>query len=91
MRISGTQMHMATFIFVCIEIVIFFYLLIYRLARPDNRMVYLNIILIFLLIINNVSGGLLPAENLPGSFFIQESLAYATGFITPCYFPYLCI
>ena len=25
---------------------------------------------------------------MPGSFFFQVSLAYATGFITPCYFPY---
>lgn len=88
MLIPGTQMHIATFIFVCIEIVILFYLVIYRLARPDDKKAYLNIILIFLLIIYNVTGGLLPDENLPGSFFIQTSIAYATGFITPCYFPY---
>lgn len=88
MLIPGTQMHIVTFIFVSIEIVIFFYLLIYRLARPDDKTAYLNIILIFLLIIYNITGGLLPDENMPGSFFIQEALAYATGFITPCYFPY---
>jgi signal transduction histidine kinase/DNA-binding NarL/FixJ family response regulator len=88
MLIPGTQMHIVTFIFVSIEIVIFFYLLIYRLARPDDKTAYLNIILIFLLIIYNITGGLLPDENMPGSFFIQETLAYATGFITPCYFPY---
>ena len=88
MLIPGTQMHIVTFIFVSIEIVIFFYLLIYRLARPDDKTAYLNIILIFLLIIYNITGGLLPDENMPGSFFIQEVLAYATGFITPCYFPY---
>ena len=69
-------------------IVIFFYLLIYRLARPDDKTAYLNIILIFLLIIYKITGGLLPDENMPGSFFIQEVLAYATGFITPYYFPY---
>ena len=88
MLIPGTQMHIVTFIFVSIEIVIFFYQLIYRLARPDDKTAYLNIILIFLLIIYNITGGLLPDENMPGSFFIQEALAYATGFITPCYFPY---
>ena len=37
MLIPGTQMHIATFLFVCIEIVIFFYLVIYRLARPDDK------------------------------------------------------
>lgn len=88
MLILGTQMHIVTFIFVCIELVIFFYLVIYRLARPDDKTAYLNIILIFLLILYNVTGGLLPDENLPGSYFLQASIAYATGFITPCYFPY---
>ena len=88
MLIPGTQMHIVTFIFVSIEIVIFFYLLVYRIARPDDKTAYLNIVLIFLLIIYNITGGLLPDANMPGSFFFQESLAYATGFITPCYFPY---
>ena len=71
-----------------IEIVIFFYLLIYKLARPDDKRAYLNIVIIFLLIIYNITGGLFPYLNMPGSFFIQVSLAYATGFIFPCYFPY---
>lgn len=88
MLIPGTQMHIVTFLFVSIEIVIFFYLLIYRLARPDDKTAFLNIVLIFLLITYNITGGLLPDGNMPGSFFIQVALAYATGFITPCYFPY---
>ncbi|MFT3948161.1 MAG: LuxR C-terminal-related transcriptional regulator [Agriterribacter sp.] len=41
-----------------------------------------------MLVIYNITGGLLPDANLPGSFFLQNSIAYATGFITPCYFPY---
>jgi signal transduction histidine kinase/DNA-binding NarL/FixJ family response regulator len=88
MLLHGTQMHIVTFIFVCIELVIFFYLLIYRFGRPDDRTTFLNIILIFLLIVYNVTGGLLPDPNLPGSYFIQEAIAYGTGFIVPCYFPY---
>ena len=88
MLIPGTQMHIVTFIFVSIEIVIFFYLLIYRLARRDDKKAYLNLVLIFLLIFYNITGGLLPDVNMPGSEFIQLALAYATGFITPCYFPY---
>jgi DNA-binding CsgD family transcriptional regulator len=31
---------------------------------------------------------LLPDDNLPGTYYLQTSIAYATGFITPCYFPY---
>lgn len=88
MLLPGTQMHIITFMFVSIELVIFFYLIIYKLSRPDNRSTFLNIVLIALLIIYNVSGGLLPDPNLPGSFFSQEIIAYGTGFITPCYFPY---
>ena len=88
MLIDGTQMHVVTFIFVCIEIVIFFYLAIYKLARPDDKTATLNIILIFLLLVYNITGGLLPDPNLPGSYFSQEVIAYSTGFIVPCYFPY---
>ena len=88
MLLPGTQMHIITFMFVSIELVIFFYLIIYKLSRPDDRSTFLNIVLIALLIIYNVSGGLLPDPNLPGSIFIQEIIAYGTGFITPCYFPY---
>lgn len=88
MLVFGTEMHVVTFIFVCLEAVILFYLIIYKLARPDDKATILNIILISLLITYNVTGGLLPDTKLPGSFFLQEVIAYATGFITPCYFPY---
>ena len=88
MLVFGTQMHIVTFVFVCIEIVILFYLMIYRLARPDDTPAFLDIVLIILLLIYNITGGLLPDPNLPGSYFVQESIAYGTGFITPCYFPY---
>jgi len=88
MLLPGTQMHVITFLFICIETVILLYLIIHRLARPDDKSSLLNIILILLLILYNVTGGLLPDTNLPGSYFLQTSIAYATGFITPCYFPY---
>jgi len=88
MLLPGTQMHIITFIFVSLELVIFFILVIYKFARPDDKTAFLNIVLITLLITYNVTGGLLPDPNLPGSIFIQEAIAYGTGFITPCYFPY---
>ncbi|MFT3981195.1 MAG: LuxR C-terminal-related transcriptional regulator [Ferruginibacter sp.] len=84
----GTEMYWATFSFVCLELFFLFYLILYRIARPDDKAAVLNIILLFLLIIYNVTGGLLPDPKLPGSYFIQNSIAYATGFITPCYFPF---
>ena len=88
MLVPGTQMHWATLGFVCLELFILFYLLLYRAARPDDEAALLNIFLLLLLIVYNVTGGLLPDAKLPGSFFVQNCIAYATGFITPCYFPY---
>src|SRR5574338_420360 len=88
MLVFGTEMHIVTFVFVCLETVILFYLVTYKLARPEDNTTILNITLISLLIVYNVSGGLLPDADLPGSFFLQEVVAYATGFITPCYFPF---
>ena len=88
MLLPGTQMHVITFAFICIEFIILFYVVIHRLARPYDKISYLDIFLLLLLIVYNITGGLLPDPNLPGSYFLQYSIAYATGFMTPCYFPY---
>ena len=88
MLLPGTQMHVITFAFICIEFIILFYVVIHRLARPHDKISYLDIFLLLLLIVYNITGGLLPDPNLPGSYFLQYSIAYATGFMTPCYFPY---
>jgi DNA-binding CsgD family transcriptional regulator len=88
MLLPTTQMHVITFAFICIEFIILFYLFIHRLARPYDKISYLDIFLLVLLIVYNITGGLLPDPKLPGSYFLQNSIAYATGFMTPCYFPY---
>lgn len=88
MLIPGTQMHLITFLFICIELIILFSFFILHFARPHDRISYLDIFLLILLIVYNISGGLFPDENLPGSYFWQNSFAYATGFMAPCYFPY---
>ena len=88
MLLPGTQMHVITFAFICIEFIILFYVVIHRLARPHDKISYLDIFLLLLLIVYNITGGLLPDPKLPGSYFLQNSIAYATGFMTPCYFPY---
>lgn len=88
MLVPGTQMHFVTLGFICLELAVLFYLLFHRLARPDDKISFLDVFLICLLIIYNVTGGLLPDPALPGSYFVQNCIAYATGFMTPCYFPY---
>jgi DNA-binding CsgD family transcriptional regulator len=88
MLVYGTQMHIVTFTFICIELLILIYLSAYRIARPGDTTNLLDIVLLLLLITYNITGGLFPDSHLPGSFILQESIAYGTGFITPCYFPY---
>ena len=46
MLVFGTEMHIVTFVFVCLETVILFYLVTYKLARPEDSTTILNIILI---------------------------------------------
>lgn len=81
-------MHVITLFFVCIELLLLTGLLMYRLARPDYSSTMRNLILVFLLLVYNIAGGLLPDENLPMSVTMQNCIAYGTGFITPSYFPY---
>lgn len=88
MLIPGTEMHLATFCFICVELVILSCLCIYRLARKEDKRIRLDIFLCIFLLLYNITGGLLPDPKLPGGFFVQEAIAYATGFLTPCYFPY---
>lgn len=88
MLFPGTEMHVVTFGFICLEVILLVYLCILKIARPENNRIKLDIFLLSLLITYNLTGGLLPDPRLPGSFFVQETLAYGTGFITPCYFPY---
>lgn len=88
MSVFGTQMHVVTFSLVNLEIIFLFYLWVFKLSRPDDRSTMLDIFLLLSLISYNIIGGLLPDPKLPGSFFLQSIIAYAIGFITPCYFPY---
>lgn len=81
-------MHLITFIFVCVELLLLSYLITHWFVRPDDKISFLDVFLLILLIIYNITGGLLPDPALPGSYFLQNSIAYATGFMTPCYFPY---
>lgn len=88
MLFPGTEMHMVTFFFICMEVVIMLYLCIYRYSRPYDPTTRLDIFLIAFLIIYNVTGGLLPDPKLPGSFFVQNAVAYGTGFLAPSFFPF---
>ena len=88
MKVFGTEMLLITFIFVVLEIAMFFYQFIYYLSRPQDKPRLYYLILLFLLIVYNISGGLFPDPEIKLSIVAQNSLAYGSGFLMASYFPY---
>jgi signal transduction histidine kinase/DNA-binding NarL/FixJ family response regulator len=88
MRIPGTEMHVVTFVFSALEIVMFFYQLIFFISRPTDKSRLRYLILLFLLIVYNIVGGLLPDQNIDISVQLQNCISYSTGFLMAAYFPY---
>lgn len=88
MNVFGTEMHVVTFVFVLLEIVMFFYQLLYYLFRPQEKSRMWYLILLFLLIVYNITGGLFPDKNLDIPIVTQNIIAYGSGFLMASYFPY---
>jgi DNA-binding CsgD family transcriptional regulator len=88
MNVFGTEMHVVTFVFVLLEIVMFFYQLLYYLFRPKEKSRMWYLILLFLLIVYNITGGLFPDKNLGIPIVTQNIIAYGSGFLMASYFPY---
>lgn len=88
MKVFGTEMLLITFIFVVLEIAMFFYQFIYYLSRPQDKSRLYYLILLTLLIIYNITGGLFPDPEINLSIVAQNSLAYGSGFLMASYFPY---
>lgn len=88
MKVFGTEMLLITFIFVVLEIAMFFYQFIYFLSRPQDKSRLYYLILLFLLIVYNITGGLFPDPEINLSIVAQNSLAYGSGFLMASYFPY---
>jgi DNA-binding CsgD family transcriptional regulator len=88
MLVFGTEMHIMTFIFVMLEVPMLFYQVIYYLFRPqdENRLWYL--ILLFLLILYNITGGLFPDPEIDIPIITQNIIAYGCGFLMASYFPF---
>ena len=88
MKVFGTEMLLITLIFAVLEIVMFFYQFIYYLSRPQEKQRLYYLILLFLLIVYNITGGLFPDPNISFSIVAQNSIAYGSGFLMASYFPY---
>lgn len=85
MLVFGTEMHVVTFVFLLLEIAMFFYQLIYFLSRPQEENRFWYLILLLLLIFYNITGGLFPDNNISISIITQNILAYGSGFIMASY------
>jgi len=81
MLVFGTEMHLVTFIFLLLEVLMFFYQFIHYLQRPQDRGRMLYLVLLFLLITYNITGGLFPHPNIPISIITQNIIAYGSGFL----------
>jgi DNA-binding CsgD family transcriptional regulator len=89
MLVFGTQVHIVTFIFILLEAIMLVFQAAFYFLRPQelNRRLYL--LLIFLMLFYNITGGLFPDPSIttiPVS--IQEMIAYGSGFLMASYFPY---
>ncbi|MRX46961.1 helix-turn-helix transcriptional regulator [Pedobacter puniceum] len=88
MRAFGTEMHMVTFVFIVLETIMFLHQLQYYLYRPQDKQRSWFLILLFLLIVYNITGGFFPDPNIPIPIVLQNILAYAGGFAVASYVPY---
>jgi|GEM_PF-193250 len=88
MLVFGSQMHVVTFVFTFLEILLFFHQLIHYLSRPDDKRRYWYLILLSLLIFYNITGGLFPDESIDIPTATQNIIAYGSGFLIASYFPY---
>jgi DNA-binding CsgD family transcriptional regulator len=81
-------MHIVTFAFVIIETVMFVSQLQHYLSRPQDKQRGWFLMLLFLLIFYNVTGGLFPDANIGIPIVLQNILAYGGGFAVASYVPY---
>ncbi|MBB6271872.1 DNA-binding CsgD family transcriptional regulator [Pedobacter cryoconitis] len=81
-------MHLVTFVFVILELMIMTFQLFYYYSRPEDTQRLWFLILLGLLVFYNITGGLFPDEHLGFSVVLQNILAYGSGFLMASYFPW---
>jgi DNA-binding CsgD family transcriptional regulator len=88
MLVLGTQVHIVTFIFIVLEFGMFCVQgFLYLMNTQEKRRGWYSMLL-FLLLLYNVTGGLFPDPKIGIPISIQEMVAYGTGFLMASYFPY---
>lgn len=80
--------HRANLISLFIEILLLFYLILYRLGRDKAKVVSLDIQLLLLLVVYNLCSGISFPRPQQGADYTSAAICSAIEFITPCFFPY---
>nr|WP_298935502.1 LuxR C-terminal-related transcriptional regulator [uncultured Dyadobacter sp.] len=89
MLIGDTDLHIVTFLFIILEIVMLIIQGIFYLQKPEEKSRKYYIILLALLIVKNIAMGLFPDPKITFIPMIaQYILTYGAGFIMASYFPY---
>lgn len=88
MLVFGTEMHIVTFVFCCLETIMFFFQIVFYLIRPEDKYRFWYLTLLTLLLFYNITSGLLPDSKIPIPVYIQNIIAYGSGFCTAAFFPY---
>lgn len=88
MLVFGTEMHVVTFVFITLELLMLFCQLLLHYLRPKDKHRKWYLILLILLLFYNVTGGLFPDPKLSIPLNLQYIIAYGTGFTMASYFPY---
>jgi len=88
MTVFGTEMNLVTFVFVALETLMWFVQLVFYLIRPDDKSRLWYLILLSLLQVYNITSGLLPDPQYPIPIYVQNIIAYGSGFCMASFFPF---
>lgn len=88
MLVFNSEMHVVTFIICLLEFGMFCYQLVYYLFNPKDLCRGWYLLLLGLLLVYNITGGLLPDGRFRLSVVAQNIIAYGSGFLMAAYFPY---
>jgi DNA-binding CsgD family transcriptional regulator len=86
--VLGTQIHIVTAFFIVVEFGMFCCQIFIYLNEPQDKRRGWYSLLLFLLVLYNVTGGLFPDPRIPISISLQEMIAYGTGFLMASFFPF---
>jgi DNA-binding CsgD family transcriptional regulator len=86
--IWGTQVELITAIFIALEILMFLFQLASYFYWPGDKNRGWYLLLLFLMLLYNITGGLFPDPQIPIAVSVQEMIAYGTGFLMASYFPF---